>query len=56
MKVRDYEKHDTGMDCKRHDFPWNENTFMFKQGCLWCLQKEESTPHPSAELAALSPA
>lgn len=30
MKVREYEKHDTGMDCKRHDYPWNERTFMFK--------------------------
>lgn len=56
MKVREYEKHDTGMDCKRHDSPWNESTFMFKQGYLWCLQKEGPTPHPSAEPAALSPA
>jgi len=53
MKVREYEKHDTGMDCKRHDYPWNESIFTFKQGCPWRLQKEGSTPHPSAEQTAL---
>lgn len=56
MKVRVYEKHDTGMDCKRHDYPWNESTVMFKQGCPWRLQRDGFNPHPLAEQTALSSA
>lgn len=54
LKVREYEKHDTGMHCKRHDYPWNESILTFKQGCPWGLQNKGSTPHPSAGQTALS--
>lgn len=39
MKVREYKKHDIGMDCKRHEYPWNESIFVLKQGCSWHLQR-----------------
>lgn len=54
MKVREYKKHDIGMDCKRHDYPWNESIFVLKRAVLGTF-RDGSIPYLSIEQTALSP-
>lgn len=54
MKVREHKKHDTGMDCKRHDYLWNESIFVLKRAVLGTF-RDGSIPHLSIEQTALSP-